>query len=247
MSYESDRLRNWYLLFHYGSREEILTDTEAGADLLPESFFQFPVATPGFRTDLRPAEGERALDIGCAVGRSSFELAKNFSEVIGIDFSQAFVDCGAALQRGETLSYDRYGDMHLPTRLNAVRPPDTPSESALTFEQGDAMNLREDLGAFDLVHAANLLCRLPEPQRFLDRLPSLVCTGGHFILATPATWMDEYTPREQQPTGPTLDMVKQSIGDAFELLAVEEVPFLIREHQRKLQLSSSQTSLWRKK
>lgn len=33
----------------------------------------------------------RALDIGCAVGRSSFELARSFDEVVGIDFSNAFV------------------------------------------------------------------------------------------------------------------------------------------------------------
>ena len=33
----------------------------------------------------------RALDIGCAVGRASFELARSFDEVVGIDFSCAFV------------------------------------------------------------------------------------------------------------------------------------------------------------
>ena len=33
----------------------------------------------------------RALDIGCAVGRASFELARSFDEVVGIDFSSAFV------------------------------------------------------------------------------------------------------------------------------------------------------------
>jgi hypothetical protein len=33
----------------------------------------------------------RALDIGCAVGRSSFELARGVKEVVGIDFSASFV------------------------------------------------------------------------------------------------------------------------------------------------------------
>ncbi len=33
----------------------------------------------------------RALDIGCAVGRSTFELAQEYDEVIGIDYSSAFV------------------------------------------------------------------------------------------------------------------------------------------------------------
>jgi SAM-dependent methyltransferase len=114
----------------------------------------------------------------------------------------------------------------------------------VSYETGDAMDLREDLGAFDLVHAANLLCRLPEPRRFLDRLPLLVKPGGHLVIATPATWMESYTPRENQPTGATLDYLKDHLGDAFELLSAKELPFLIREHQRKLQLSTSQTSVW---
>ena len=33
----------------------------------------------------------RALDIGCAVGRSTFELAREFDEVVGMDFSSAFI------------------------------------------------------------------------------------------------------------------------------------------------------------
>lgn len=33
----------------------------------------------------------RALDIGCAVGRSTFELAREFEEVVGVDFSSAFI------------------------------------------------------------------------------------------------------------------------------------------------------------
>ena len=33
-----------------------------------------------------------ALDIGCAVGRSTFELAKRFNQVVGIDFSHGFID-----------------------------------------------------------------------------------------------------------------------------------------------------------
>ena len=33
----------------------------------------------------------RAFDIGCAVGRSTFELARGFDEVIGLDYSNAFI------------------------------------------------------------------------------------------------------------------------------------------------------------
>ena len=33
----------------------------------------------------------RALDIGCGVGQSTFELAREYTEVMGIDYSQAFI------------------------------------------------------------------------------------------------------------------------------------------------------------
>ena len=42
--------------------------------------------------------------------------------------------------------------------------PDSEARSRASFEQGDACSLRPDLGQFDAVLAANLLCRLPEPR-----------------------------------------------------------------------------------
>ena len=61
--------------------------------------------------------------------------------------------------------------------------------------KGDACALPESLGTFDAVLAANLLCRLSEPQAFIDRLPSLVNDGGSVFFASPFSWMPEYTPR----------------------------------------------------
>lgn len=45
---------------------------------------------------LRDFNGETgdqtAMDLGCAVGGASFELARAFPHVLGIDYSHAFVD-----------------------------------------------------------------------------------------------------------------------------------------------------------
>ena len=241
MSYESDVLRDWYLLFHYGTPEEILAD--AGFDLagLSKGCTRFPVATVEAANVTEPIG--RALDIGCAVGRSTFELSKVADEVIGIDFSQSFVDVAEEVRSGKEPIYRRYSEMHLSEELKAQLPEGGKPEG-VSFEQGDAMNLRADLGSFDLVHAANLLCRLPEPLRFLHRLSDLVNPGGTLVMATPATWMEEYTPAENAPKGRTLDFLQEHLADSFELREVSEIPFLIREHQRKYQLSTSQTSVW---
>lgn len=244
MNYESEILRDWYLLFHYGSPEEILDGVGFDPSGLPPRCLDFPVTTveaAGLTTEI-----DRALDLGCAVGRSTLELSKTAREVIGIDFSAAFIEAAEAIRRGESLAYHRYAEMHQREPL-AVRLPEGIAPDRVSYETGDAMDLRDDLGSFDLVHAANLLCRLPEPRQFLDRLPSLVKPGGHLVLATPATWMEAYTPRENQPAGATLDYLHEHLDENFEFLSATELPFLIREHQRKLQLSTSQTSVWRRR
>lgn len=40
--------------------------------------------------------------------------------------------------------------------------------NSCTFQQGDACSLPTDLGKFDLVLMANLICRLPTPQGVYD-------------------------------------------------------------------------------
>jgi putative 4-mercaptohistidine N1-methyltranferase len=243
--YEQDRLLHTYLLFHYGSREAILAASpiESLAAALPDACFQFPVATVAQTFHPPFAPRARALDLGCAVGRSSFELSKIAREVIGIDYSRAFIQAATALGRGQVLPYHRYREAHLVETLLASVPPDA-QPVAVHFEVGDAMDLRPDLGDFDLVHAANLLCRLAQPRRLLDRLPGLVRPGGQLVLATPATWLEDYTPAADQPPGPTLDYLRDALDPDFALQSVAELPFLIREHERKYQLSTSQTSHW---
>lgn len=52
---------------------------------------------------VQPDVASRALDIGCAVGRSTFELAVHFENVVGIDFSHAFVDrCNELKECGQS-------------------------------------------------------------------------------------------------------------------------------------------------
>ncbi|MDB4322759.1 methyltransferase domain-containing protein [Akkermansiaceae bacterium] len=177
--YESDKLLHEYLLFHYGEADEILGWSGGPADAL-----DFTLRTVAHFSGKEVA---RSLDIGCAVGRSSFEMAKSSQEVIGIDFSGAFVGAAQKIAAGESLSYQRLEEAGIETSLSASLPDGCRPER-VSFEVGDATDLRADLGSFDRVHAANLVCRLPEPRHFLKRLPDLVKPGGELVLATPCTW-----------------------------------------------------------
>ena len=46
-----------------------------------------------------------ALDLGCAVGRTSFELATCFDQVTGIDFSSRFIDIANRLKERGRIGY----------------------------------------------------------------------------------------------------------------------------------------------
>lgn len=237
--YESERLLAEYLLFHYGSEDEILP---VGAPEGMREALDFAV-----RTTRHFSLGgvERTLDLGCAVGRSTYELSRDSRETLGIDFSSSFVRAAASIAHGPQ-SYQRLDEAHRKTELLA-RLPDGLQVNGVFFETGDAMDLRADLGDFDRVHAANLLCRLTEPQKLLERLPSLVRPGGELVIATPCTWLGEFTPPENWPEGSTLEWLTEALGGDFEFLKVADEPFLIRETARKFQWTRSMLTTWRRK
>ncbi len=235
--YETTRLLDEYLLFHYGSADEVLPWPEGPRGAL--GFAERTVSELAAFTR-QPAT---ALDLGCAVGRSSFALAQRGLDVLGIDFSQRFIDAATTLASGEALAYRRLDEGTATTELMARAPAFTPP-GRVRFETGDAMDLRPDLGAFDLVHAANLLCRLTDPERLIARLPSLVNPGGQLLLATPCTWLEEYTPRGHWPQGSTFDWLQNRLGGDFELELRRDLPFLIREHARKYQWSVALGTRW---
>lgn len=234
--YETDKLLAEYLLFHFAKPEEILP-WEFG----PHDALDYPL-----RVAKHFSQGEvaRALDIGCAVGRSSYEISRSCQEVIGIDFSHAFVQAAEDMKSGSR-AIPRLEEAHLHTGLT-VSLPEGLETARCHFEQGDAMNLRPDLGTFDRVLAANLICRLPEPVRFLDRLPSLVNSGGEVVLATPCTWLEEFTPPGNWPTGSTVDWLKEKLGESFDLLEEVNEPFLIRETARKFQWTVALVTKWKR-
>lgn len=236
--YETEKLVSEYLLFHYGSPGQIL-NWEQG----PTSALGFPA-----RIVERFSNGhvERALDLGCAVGRSSYEMSRNAGEVLGIDFSKAFVDAAAQIGRTGNAAVRRLEEASVSTELE-VKLPEGVEVDRVRFEQGDAMDLRSDLGSFDRVLGANLLCRLSDPERLLTSLPDLVKVGGELLLTTPCTWLEEFTPSGNWPGGGTLDWLREELAAHFDLVEEHDEPFLIRETARKFQWTVALLTKWRRR
>ena len=237
--YESDRSLGEYLLFHYGSDVQQFP-WENG----PKDALHFPTRSVLELVD-QDSEISSALDLGCAVGRSSFVLAEFSKRVLGIDYSKSFIGAAQTILEEGRLDYQFHeeGTHWVSSSAWMNQPPDH-----ISFEVGDACELRSDIGEFDLVHAANLLCRLPDPMALLSRLPELVQPGGQLLLTTPLTWLEDFTPREKWlGDGDSASALKNILQDSFDLEVEKNLPFLIREHRRKFQYTVALGMRWRRK
>lgn len=240
--YETDKLMSEYAEFHYGDEYFSVPN--------------FPAALVNWaRPYLAGKPHNTALDLGCASGRASFELARDFSAVTGIDFSARFINQGVQLaeqgllrytlaEEGELVSYKSRSLEQL--GLAAVK-------DKVAFFQGDACNLRAEFTGFDFILAANLIDRLYKPSKFLSTVHERLNIGGLLLIASPYTWLEEHTPKEEWIGGykkdgenfTTLDGLRQMLGEHFRQVAGPEgVPFVIRETKRKYQHSVSEVTLW---
>ena len=240
--YETDKQLSEYAEFHYG-------DEYFGAPNFPEALAQIAIKAMGNKS------AEAALDLGCATGRTTFELARHFSHVTGIDFSARFIDLGVQLagqgvvrytvvDEGELISYRERKLAEF--GLDAM-------QGKVAFFQGDACNLKPNFTGYDLILAGNLIDRLYSPLKFLEKVHERLNLGGLLLIASPYTWLIEHTRREDWIGGfkkdgesfTTLDGLKEILAKHFRLSQGPfEVPFVIRETKRKFQHSYSEVTIW---
>ena len=248
--YEKRALLNQYLHFHYAKPEEFLPYPFGPTDALDYAVRLVTDCMDVSRLSVR----SRGLDLGCAVGRSSFELARHCGEVLGVDLSRTFIKAAKLLQSGNPVAYETPDEGTL-TTPRVARAPEGVDASRVSFEVGDALKLREDIGTFDVLLMANLLDRLPDPRRLLARLPSLVKARGQLVITSPFTWLPEYTPRAKWLGGMkrggralhTFDTLQGSLSKDFTLARRLDVPLLIRDHVRKYQWSVADATVWERK
>lgn len=266
--YETSGLLDMYLGLHFplsGSKEDV--NPIMSHSNSPVHGLRFPQRVAELVTSLKPARNNnRALDVGCAVGGASFELAKSFDHVEAFDFSSNFVTAAKRLQAGEEMTFKIPIEGDISQEVSVVHEPgvDANVMERVHFFQGDACALsayadtKQDFGTFDAVILANLLCRLPDPLACLSAMPKIVNQGGVVVMVTPFTWLEEFTPKSRWLGGfndpvsgepmYSKDKLKEIMEElGFEKIHDEQMPLVIREHQRKYQYIISEATGWRKK
>ncbi len=240
--YETDAAVSQYCEAHYG---KVYFGVPCFPARCAEICFQ--------HTQGRPRH--EALDLGCAVGRASFELAREFDHVTGIDFSARFIRIALQLKEKGNVHFELVEEGEV-VSYHEARLSDTGLERVarrVEFFQGDATNLKPQFAGYDLVLAANLLDRLSDPRRFLETIHERLKIGGVLVITSPYTWLEEFTRKEDWIGGirkagepyMTLDGLRDLLGPHFRMLSEpQNVEFVIRETRRKFQHTVSEVTAW---
>ncbi|MEN4052871.1 5-histidylcysteine sulfoxide synthase [Sulfurimonas sp. NWX79] len=241
--YESDALVSQYCEFQYG-------DEYFGV----ENFAIKCVRTASsFVTNKT-----KALDLGCATGRATFQLAKEFDKVEGIDFSVRFVGVGSKLKNEGYVAFHvkEEGVITEEKKVTLHELGYEDIKEKVQFWQGDACNLKPNFKGYDLVMATNLIDRLYNPYLFLETIHERINDAGILVLTSPYTWQEESTPKELWVGGyydengqeiRTFERLKEILEKHFEFVHREDVEFVIKETARKYQHTLSELSVWRKR
>lgn len=248
--YESDKGLGEYLLFHYGADEDCQPHPFGPTDGL-----RYPQRCVERLLDLDSMPHPcRALDAGCAVGGSTFHLARHCEEVVGFDLSERFIQTANQLKNQGRLGY-RFIEEGTLTKDAVAEIPKDIERGRVHFEVADACEFGDRFGSFDVIFAANLIDRTPNPRAVLEHFVSISRPGTQLIITSPYTWLPEYTSPGSWLGGyddgdgpvPTLEGMRRILEPTFELKRTEDLPFLIREHKRKFQWSVAQGSLWKRR
>ena len=168
---------------------------------------------------------ERALDIGCAAGRTSFSLAQRHPRalVLGIDMNLGLLRLARGAAHG-TVSYPRRRiGLVYDRRRFAVAPP---GAERVDFWACDALALPFAAASVDLAAALNVLDCVAEPRRLLAGLAEVLRRDGRLLLATPYDWSTRATPMETWIGGHSQRAAHRGAGEPFlrTLLSAGEHP-----------------------
>lgn len=105
-----------------------------------------------------------------------------------------------------------------------------------------------------MILASNLLCRLPNPRKFLSEVPRFLNPGGSLVLISPYSWLEEYTPvsewiggtAEAPDSGAEVEAFLRQVDTPLKLVHRQDLDFVIREHERKFQYGVSDVMVWKR-
>ena len=188
----------------------------------------------------RAARYGHALDLGCSVGRYTFELARLSELAVGMDLSFDAVAAAAGCQRTRTVAYGRRTHGFC---FETVRSSYVPPQNVL-FLVGDVLEPPFAAESFDLVAGLNLLDNVKLPLVALGQMDALLRPGGDLVLCSPYEWRTDICESAEWLEGEAVDAPATvrgilegtyfpQMGLTYHVLREsEDVPWVLRHHVR---------------
>ena len=228
-------LLSTYMVLHYGALDDVPSALSALA--APSGFWETVIEMARPETE---AKYERSLDLGCSVGRYTFELAR-FSELaIGIDLNFNAVSSAARFHRTRKVCYERRKRDNC---FDMVQTSYSPPQNVL-FLVGDALDPPFSAESFDLVAGLNLLDNVKLPLVLIGQMDALLRRGGELILSSPYEWRTDICEPVEWLENDVMDgptTVRKILeGNLFPQMGLKyqvlqessDVPWALRHHER---------------
>jgi SAM-dependent methyltransferase len=180
-SYNAPEVLSAYLWSHFG-------------DLLNENH-----ATDAYRvwSSHLPSSGGDALDVGCAVGRLSFELGQKHDHVIGLDTSISFIRKAREILNRKQLAFNLITEGFLTEPRNYCFDESWNFET-VDFIVADALALPFRPQTFATVTAINLIDKVPHPLKHLEEVNRVLrWQASAFLFSDPFSWDPGVAPPER--------------------------------------------------
>lgn len=213
-----------YTFDHYGDLDPA---EPRDSPVLPGSVLE--LLKRGFSHIDERVEGP-AIDLGCAVGRTSFELAKSVDDLIlGVDLNFAMLRTAAAILHQGRVTYPRrrvgivFDKREFPVVLEG--------SSKVDFWACDATSLPFADESFSLAASLNVIDCVQSPYDHLKELGRILKPKGGALVSAPYDWNVNATPVEAWLGGHSQRSESQGASEVMlrSLLAGGEHPYAIQE------------------
>ncbi|MDD2597169.1 MAG: 5-histidylcysteine sulfoxide synthase [Candidatus Cloacimonetes bacterium] len=206
-----------------------------------------------FRDLLPDQMGGNALNLGCKTGRVSFELARYFAHVSGLDSTARIIQLAARIKEEGFIRYIEQEEGEITAIAeHSLKEKELQDYAArVEFWQADSSNLAPKYDGYDFVLALNTLEETIDPSRFLSIIPERMKSGAYLVIADAYLFKAANPPAGIRKAGEpyrSWDWLKESLGADFELVTEpKDVWQPLRQSKRLYHSRLLQVSVWRKK
>ena len=196
------------------------------------------------------------MELGCSVGRTSFELAKVFQRVIGLDFSARFIKAAISLKEKGNLRYKlketgeivSFHEKFLKDfGFDKIR-------NKVDFIQSDYANLKSNISGYDLIVVNDILDKMYAPKELLKNLKNRINQNGILIIASGFDWNYNLTKRENWLGGfrqdgelvSNIEALNEILEkDFLKVDSFDHIPQILRKNARKYIFKLMYVSIWK--